>query len=118
MVRSVLCLAAGLLLASQAGAFAHDAGDGPESALDPEAAVARSQAAVGGSLGFQQSVIVDEAACFAYDFAYDRGAGRVAGNPIRVTARLSEYGRPLAGAKAVAVEVSAPAISRGNLLAE
>jgi hypothetical protein len=69
------------------------------------------------TLGFQQSVIVDEEECFGYTLAHDTGMHR-AGNKIHVTARLTEYGRPLIGAKAVSVSVSAPAVSRGNLLAE
>ncbi|WP_022667070.1 S8 family serine peptidase [Desulfospira joergensenii] len=69
------------------------------------------------TLGFQQSVIVDEEDCFSYAFAHDTGM-QYAGGKIHLTARLSEYGRPFAEAKAVSVSVSAPALSRGNLLAE
>jgi len=72
---------------------------------------------VAQTLAFQQSVIVDEEKCFGYTFAHDTGIHR-AGDQIHVTARLTEYGRPLIGAKAVSVSVSAPAVSRGNLLAE
>lgn len=69
------------------------------------------------TLAFQQSVIVDEEKCFGYTFAHDTGMHR-AGDQIHVTARLTEYGRPFTGAKAVSVSVSTPAVSRGNLLAE
>jgi hypothetical protein len=72
---------------------------------------------VAQTLSFQQSVIVDEEACFGYTFAHETGIHRD-GDQIHVTARLTEYGRPLIGAKAVSVTVSAPAVSRGNLLAE
>ncbi|MBN2129313.1 MAG: S8 family serine peptidase [Sedimentisphaerales bacterium] len=69
------------------------------------------------TLGFQQSILVDEEACFGYTFAHDTGL-HLAGDKIHVTAKLTEYGRPLVGAKTVAVSVSAPIVSRGNLLAE
>lgn len=75
----------------------------------------RNQA--GQPLAWQQSVLVDEEACFSYGLDYDRTA-HLAGQPIHVTARLSEFGRPLTGADRVQVRVTSPLVSRGNLLAQ
>ncbi len=71
---------------------------------------------VNKKLSFQQSVIVDEEACFGYTVAHST-TNLQAGAPIHVTAKLTEYGRPLVNANDVSVSISAPEISRGNLLA-
>ncbi len=75
---------------------------------------ARLVNAVGKPLNYQQSVIVDEG-CFNFDLAHGRGQ-HFAGDRIHLTARLSEFGRPMLNAKDVSVRVTRPETSRTNLI--
>lgn len=75
----------------------------------------RNTAAV--TLGYQQSLIADEDQCFGYELTQASGV-HSAGGKIHVSAKLTEYGRPLIDSKAVSLNVSAPAISSANLLAK
>ncbi|MFQ6070835.1 MAG: VWA domain-containing protein [Candidatus Aminicenantales bacterium] len=70
----------------------------------------------GDFVKYQLSSIVDEP-CFYFDFDFPR-KDYSTGDPIKLTATLTQNGKPLLLAEGVWVDVISPAQSNGNLLAD